>query len=75
MKSLMKRKLLWNTQAPPDCNIIQTILPSITAVFTVVQNLWHTHSQKHPAKRSQLTQDVLLQISNLLLLPLCVLQA
>lgn len=37
---------------PPACNVFQPVLPSITAVFTVVQNLCHAHSHKHPAKSS-----------------------
>lgn len=78
MKSLMKRKLLWNTQAP---------LPVMSSSLCSLPSQLHSlccwtcgtltarsiQPRGHPLE-GQLTQDILLHISNLPLLPLCVLQ-
>lgn len=75
----MKGKLLWKTQAPlpiTSSSLCSPPSPSITSVFTVVQNPWHAHSQSTQPRghllEGQLTQDILLHISNLPLLPLCI---
>lgn len=75
----MKRKLLWNTQTPlPVMSSSLCSLPSqlcslwcrICAMLTAISIQPRGHSLE-----GQLTQDILLHISNLLPLPLCVLQA